>query len=131
MNTARDISRVRLTVACGELAVPLAGRLVMSIGAETDLGVDRVSEAAMLAETITGLCSEMGAESCVELTVRSAPRLLELRVGQLGVGGARRLLEAGAAGGLNHAIDALASSTVVRQGRDGSDVLVVTVGDLP
>ncbi|MCW2999280.1 MAG: hypothetical protein JWN65_2829 [Solirubrobacterales bacterium] len=129
--STQSIARARLTVSCGPLARPLASRLVMSVGAETDLPVDRVSEAAMIAETVVELCGEVAPDGFVELTVRADERLLELRAGPLQPGGGQRLLGSDAGNGSGGVLRALATQAVVRQGRDGVEVLVLTVGEHP
>jgi hypothetical protein len=131
MMSTQSIARARLTVRCGPLARPLASRLIMSIGAETDLPVDRVSEAAMIAESIVELCGDVTRDGVVELTVRADERLLELRAGPLAPGGGRRLLVADAGRTSGGIVRALATQTAIRQGRDGAEVLVLTVGEHP
>jgi hypothetical protein len=129
--STQNISRARLTVGCGPLARPLACRLVMSIGAETDLPVDRVTEAAMIAEAIVGLFGDVAENGSVELTVRADARLLELRAGPLRPGGGQWLLAADARSSSGGVVRALATQTSIRQGRDGDESLVLTVGDHP
>ncbi len=126
-----SISRARLTVGCGPLARALAGRLLMSIGAETDLGLDRVQEAALVAQTIVALCEDVSTDGTVELAVRADGDGLELRVGPLAAGGGARLLAADTLGGAGGVMSGLASTVAVRQGRAGSEVLVLTVQGHP
>jgi serine/threonine-protein kinase RsbW len=127
VNPPDSIARARLTVGCGPMARPLAGRLLMSIGAETDLPLDRVQEAALVAETIVELCKDASADGTIELAVRADGGRIELRVGPLAPGGAQKLLGADALGGAGGVMRALASKTAVRQGRAGTEILVFTV----
>ncbi|MCW2959034.1 MAG: hypothetical protein JWP18_1837 [Solirubrobacterales bacterium] len=131
MSTIDSISRARLTVGCGPLARELAGRLLMSMGAETTLPLDRVQEAALVAETIVELCDGASVDGSLELAVRADRDRLELRVGPLVPGGARRLLSADADGHVGGMMRALASQTVVRQGRAGAELLVLTISAYP
>lgn len=122
-----SIARARLTVGCGPLARALAGRLLMSLGAETDLPLDRVQEAAILAETIVDGCRGLTPDETVELAVRADAGRLELRAGPFAPGGAQRLLAADGRTVVGGVLRRLASGTTVRQGRDGTETLVLTV----
>jgi len=122
-----SIVRARLTVGRGPLARALAGRLVMSIGAETGLPIDRLGEAALIAERIADLCSDGHAGGCFELTVRAEDHLIELRAGPLGPGDGQRLLSADAHGSSGPVMAALATHATIRRGRDGDETLVLTV----
>lgn len=122
------LERAHLSVTCGPLARALAARFVAALGAETRLPIDRVEEACLVAEALADRCAELTPDGELDLTVTVLPDRLELRVGPLLAGAARRLLgaDAGLPGG--GAIRGLASSVETRRTRDGRETLWVVVG---
>lgn len=122
------LERAHLSVTCGPLARALAARFVAALSAETQLPIDRVEEACLVAEALADRCAEITPDGELDLTVTVLPDRLELRVGPLRAGAAGRLLgtDAGQPGG--GAIRGLASSVETRRGRDGRETLRVVVG---
>lgn len=125
--TQTSLERARLVVTCGELARALAGRFVHALGAETELSVDRVDEARMIAEAAADRCGELAPDGDLELAVAVAEHQLELRIGPLTPGGAERLLAGDAAGPGGGAIRRLANTVETRRSRSGDEVLVLTL----
>lgn len=123
------VERSRLVVSCGDLARALAGRFVAALGAETELGLDRVEEAVLVAEAAADRCGELTPSGDLEIAVSVHERRLELRVGPLEPGAARRLLAADAARPGGGAIRRLASSVETRRLRSDAELLVVVVGE--
>jgi hypothetical protein len=126
-----SLERARLSVRCGPLARTLAGRFVAALGAETELPLDRVEEAYLLAEAVADRCGELTPDGELELSVAVHGDRLELRVGPLERGAAHRLLssDAGRRGG--GAIRGLASTVETRPLRGDREMLVVLVAAHP
>lgn len=122
------LERARLSVTCGPLARALAARFVAALSAETQLPIDRVEEACLVAEALADRCSEITPDGELALTVTVLPDCLELRVGPLCTGAAGRLLGTDAEQPGGGAIRGLASSVETRRGRDGRETLRVVVG---
>lgn len=123
-----SLERARLTVSCGDFARALAGRFVAALAAETDLPLDRLDEAVLVAEAVADRCGELTPDGELELAVAVHADRLELRVGPLEPGAANQMLgadvERGSHGGV---IRGLSSSVEVRRSRNGHESLVITV----
>lgn len=127
MSPPANIARARLRLPPGPLAPPLAHRFVMALGAQTELPVDRVQEAAMAAEAIVRLRSDQGSAHPLELTVRAEGDRLHLRFDGLGPDGASRVLAADASASPAGVVRTLASELDVRPSGQGDRALVLVV----
>jgi hypothetical protein len=125
------LERARLSVSCGPLARALAVRFVAALSAETRLPLDRVEEACLVVEALADRCGEVTPDGELELTVAVLAERLELRIGPLVPGAARRMLGADAALAGGGAIRGLASSVDTQALRGGREVLRVLVGVEP
>lgn len=125
--TDGSLERARLSVACGAIARPVAGRFVAGLAAETGLSLDRVDEAILLAETLADRCSEISADGRVELSVALHEDGLEIRVGPFPHGRGSEVLRRDAAQPEGGAIRGLATAADVRRGRT-SETLRILVG---
>lgn len=122
-----SLERARLTVSCGPLGRALAGRFVAALGAETELPIDRVQEACLVAEAVADRCGELTPGGELELAVAVHEDRLELRVGPLVRGAALRMLRSDVEQG-SGAIRGLATTVETRTLRSGDEVLRVVVG---
>jgi serine/threonine-protein kinase RsbW len=122
------LERARLTVSCGGFARTLAGRFVAALAAETDLPLDRLDEAVLVAEAVADRCGELTPDGELELAVAVHSDRLELRVGPFEPGAVKRLLGADAEqtehGGV---IRGLASVVEIRRLRNGEEALHIAV----
>lgn len=126
--TTATLERARLTVSCGDFARALSGRFVAALAAETDLPLDRLDEAVLVAEAVADRCGEITPDGELELAVAVHPDRLELRVGPLEPGAANQMLGADAERGSHGGVIRGLSSTVeVRQLRSGLEALQITV----
>lgn len=121
------LERARLTVSCGDFARSLSGRFVAALAAETDLPLDRLDEAVLVAEAVADRCGEITPEGELELAVAVHADRLELRVGPLEPGAAKRMLGTDAEGSHGGVIRGLSSSVEIRQLRNGLEALNITV----
>jgi anti-sigma regulatory factor (Ser/Thr protein kinase) len=101
-------SSMRASIAPTELARTVLPRLLSTLAARASFSTDRISDTQLVADALAAHVPRSLAPSRLSLTVGVAPRTLELRVGPLDAGAARKLLDASAVDGLGAVIEKLA-----------------------
>lgn len=129
--------RTRVTVAAGPLVRPVLARVIGIHGARANLSVDRLGDSLLIADAVAARAGEVCVDGRVQLTVQSEPTRMEIRIGPLGPGGGRRLLDETALPAVGRVVERLADDVQIRPGAAGHEILVLrvaahaTVADLP
>lgn len=121
------LDRTRVTVAAGPLVGPVLARVVGIHAARADLGVDRLEDAVLVADAIAASGPDLSPDGRLPVAVQSTPGRLELRVGPLEPGGARKVLEGATLPEVGPVVERLATSVRIREGTGGGEHLVVRV----
>lgn len=121
-----EIDRTRVTVTPGPLAGAVLSRVVGISASRADLPVDRLDEALILADVIAAHAPGQVADGRIELSCRTSPGCLEMRLGPLRPGGGTRLLDASATPGAANVILRFATEARV-VAREDSELLVIRV----
>jgi len=118
---------VALDLARGPLGVAVARRVVSAVCAQAGLGVDRLTDAAILAETLAeaGTQQDGGRLRIALLATRGA---VTVEVGPLPEGGAGRLRAESEVPGVGSVLERLADTLDIRATQDG-DVVVLGFGE--
>ncbi|CAB4868637.1 unannotated protein [freshwater metagenome] len=119
-----DEQRITLTVRRGPLAGPVLTRLVAMAGSRSELPVDRLDDALLIAEALTSDGAAFGPDGRLSVEACSRDGVLELRVGPLAAGDANRLLDAGNLPGAGAVIARLATGALAEPSGDAQRVLV-------
>ncbi len=125
-----EFAGAEITVGSAELLEPVLARLVGALAARRDLSVDRVSDAVLVTDAISGAAPGRFVDGCVRLGLDESEDGLELRLGPMKRGAAseiRRELEVPELGG---SLEALADGLAV-EGSDDGDYLIVRFGSVP
>lgn len=120
--------RTRLTVAVGPLVGPVLARVVGMHAARAELPLDRLNDAVLVADAIAARAPAFAVGDRLPVSVRSDTGRIELRVGPLRSGGARRVLEGAALPEVGSVIERLTDAVQIHPAAGGDEYLVLTVG---
>ena len=123
---AGTADQARVTVVAGPLAGPVLARVVGIGASRADLPVDRLDDALLLADVIAASAPALMRDGRVVMSSRSLGGRLELSVGPLRPGGARKLLDGASGHASESLIDRLASETRIVGLGDG-ELLVIDI----
>lgn len=122
-------SEAVLSVGTGPLAGPMLGRVVAMLLARAGCPIDRLDDALMVCDALAAHAPGHSKAGRVRFTVTSDPDSLELRVGSLYEGGARRLLEESALPGIGQVIEPIVDELRIESSvEDGKEELVLAIG---
>lgn len=121
--------RTRLTVAVGPLVGPVLARVVGMHASRSDLPLDRLNDAVLVADAIAARAPAFAVDDRLPMSVRSEPGRVELRVGPIRAGGAQRLLEGAALPEVGSVIERLTDDVQVRAGAGGDEYLLLRIGE--
>jgi hypothetical protein len=114
--------RVEAELADEALAGAVLGRVVGILGARVALPIDKLSDALLVSDAVSA--ATRGSTAVIQIEAGVEPKRLELRVGPLEPGGAKRLIgsiEAPlGAGALSRLVDELGTA-----GDDGAEYLIL------
>lgn len=83
----------RITLPSGELLAPILSRVVAIFATRADFSVDQLSDAILLSDAISAGGPDRFPDGAAKLIVSEQDGSFEIRVGPLGEGGGRRLLD--------------------------------------
>jgi hypothetical protein len=126
---------VLLRVASGPLAGPLLTRVVAMMLARAQCPVDRLDDAMLICDALGAHAPEHAADGHVEFRMLTQPGRLQLRVGALAPGGARRLADDTALPGVGDVLEPIADAVRVEpydagegEGEGEGEELVLEIG---
>jgi serine/threonine-protein kinase RsbW len=104
---ARLASTVEMTLAPSTLAQAVLPRVLSALAARAYFSTDRISDVQLVADTLVAHAGDSISGSHLGVAVNLAPRDLELEIGPLRAGSARRLIDSAAADGFGAVIERL------------------------
>jgi len=110
---ADDGSGLSITVAPAALSAPLAGRVLVALGARAGFSIDRLSDLQLLADALGATLERSLDGTAVTLAAAGGRRRLELHVGPLRGGAAEAVLARAAVAGVGPVIERLVDSVAV------------------
>jgi serine/threonine-protein kinase RsbW len=117
-----------LAVAPSALARRVLPRVMCVLAARAHFTTDRISDTELVADALVAKAAEESANAHLSMSIRVEPRSLELRVGPLQDGHARRLVASTSISGVGSAVEKLVSEHSVSSGDDG-EVLALRLRD--
>jgi hypothetical protein len=96
-----------MTLAPSTLAQAVLPRVLSALAARAYFSTDRISDVQLVADTLVAHAGDSISGSHLGVAVNLAPRDLELEIGPLRVGSARRLIDSAAADGFGAVIERL------------------------
>jgi serine/threonine-protein kinase RsbW len=118
-------SPVALRVANGPLAAPVLSRVVQMILARAACPLDRFDDALILCDAISAHAPAYSRDGHISFTLTSDARTIELRVAELGAGGASGLLEDAQLPDVGNVIERFSDARRIELAEDGSGEALV------
>jgi serine/threonine-protein kinase RsbW len=112
-----------------ELVGPILGRALGALAARHEITVDRLADAMLLSDAISAGAPQAFKDGPVRLSIADGNEGVELRVGPMESGGAKRLRESLELPQLGGSLETLADELRVEQDDEG-DFLVVGIASL-
>jgi hypothetical protein len=106
-------------VRSGPLVAPVLGRVVGMLAARAKCPIDRLDDAMLLTDAVAAHAPGYTRDGRVEVTVVTDEDGLELRVGSLDAGNARRLLDDGELPGVGNVFERIADEIRPASAEDG------------
>lgn len=125
---AGRLDRTRVTIAVGPLLAPVLARLVGIHAARAGLTVDRLNDAVLITDAVAGCAAEATGAGHLPLSIQSSPGRIEMRLGPLRSGTARRLIDGTSLPDTGSLMHLLADEVHIRAGAGGDQVLVLRIG---
>jgi anti-sigma regulatory factor (Ser/Thr protein kinase) len=120
--------QVVFAVAAGPLLAPTLGRLMAMLAARSDFSLEAVSDVQLVSDAVAAHAPEAIVGRHVHVGIDAEDRRLLLRVGPLERGGARKMIEASALGGMEPLLEQLPQGTAVEDAPDG-EILTLALAD--
>jgi serine/threonine-protein kinase RsbW len=114
----------RISLPGGELLAPILSRVVSMFATRADFSVDELSDAVLLSDAISAGDRDRFPGGTARLTVSEQSGAFELRVGPLGEGGGRRLLDGMRIPSLGVTLETLADEVRVEPDDEGEVVAI-------
>jgi hypothetical protein len=118
-------SPVALRVTNGPLAAPVLSRVVQMILARASCPLDRLDDALILCDAISAHAPAYSRDGHISFTLISDARAIELRVAELGAGGASGLLEDARLPDVGNVIERFSDARHIELAEDGSGEALV------
>ncbi len=117
-----------VSVAAGALAAPVLGRVNAMMAARASFSVDRLADVVLISDAIAAHAPALIVGRHIHVSIDTAQRAVDLRVGPLEPGGGDRLVTASALGGMPAVLDQLADDVTVATG-NGTEELRLSLTD--
>ena len=127
-DSATGTNSAVLRVRTGPLAGPLLRRVVAMMLARAHCPVDRLDDAMLICDALGVHAGAHAADGRIEFAVRTRENGMELRVGALAQGGARRLAKDTSLPGIGELLTPIADEVRVEPSPLGADELVLELG---
>ena len=119
---------VMLRVANGPLAAPVLARVVSMVLARAACPLDRLDDALILCDAISAHAHTYSRDGHISFTLTPETNAIELRVAELGPGGASALIEDSGLPDVGNVIERFSDSRRVEPAQDGAgEELVLTL----
>jgi len=125
---ADSLDRTRLTIRQGPLVGPVLARVVGIHAARAPLPMDRLQDALLIADAIAARAPAYATSERLPVSLRAGDGRLEMRVGPLREGGAKRVLDGAEVAGAVNVVERLSDAVSVRPGSSGVEYLVIVLG---
>jgi serine/threonine-protein kinase RsbW len=122
--------RTKLAIDRPELLGPVLARIVGALAARRDLSVERVSDAVLVTDAIAAAAPPHFADGRVRLDLGDREAGIELRLGPMEAGGAKRIREELEVPDVGGSLEALADEMTV-EGAEGGEYLVIRFAARP
>jgi serine/threonine-protein kinase RsbW len=109
----------KINLPAGELLAPILARVISMFATRADFSVDELSDAVLLSDALSAGDRDRVPDGTARIAVTEESDSFELRVGPLGVGGGRRLLDGMRIPSLDASLEALADEVRVDPVEDG------------
>ena len=117
----------RITVPAGELLGPVLSRVISMFAARADLSVDELSDAVLLSDAISAQGPDGFAEGNARIAVSEQDSAFRVRVGPLGEGGGKQLLDGLRIPGLDATLEMVADEVQV-EATEAGEMLLLRIG---
>jgi hypothetical protein len=108
----------------GPLVAPVLGRVVGMLAARAQCPIDRLDDAMLLTDAVAAHAARYVSDEHVVVTVATDDDGLELRVGELGPGNARRMVDDGDLPGVGNVFERIADEIRPAPGADGDELVL-------
>lgn len=124
-DTAPPVRAVALTLAPGEHAAAVLGRVVSLVAARADFSIDRLSDAQIVSDAIAGAAGAHALDGggAVRVAIDEHERGFDLVIGPLASGGGQQLVRDTELPGLGCLLERLADELAVEPVADGGECL--------
>ncbi len=123
---ARPPGELVMSVAAGQLAAPVLGRVIAMLAARADFSLEGISEAQLVTDSLAASVPGVLVGSRIQLGIDSPPEELVVRVGPLQQSGAGRIIDASALGELPPVLERLSKEHRIESSDDG-ELLCLTL----
>lgn len=117
-------ARTEVVVDRPELLAPVLSRVVAALAARRDLSIDRVSDAVLVTDAIAGAAPARFADGRVRLGLDERQRGIDLRLGPMEAGAARRIRGELKVPDVGGSLEALADELTVEESGDGEYLVI-------
>jgi hypothetical protein len=111
-------------VRSGPLVAPVLGRIVGMLAARAQCPIDRLDDAMLLTDAVAAHAARYVSDEHVVVTVATDDDGLELRVGELGPGNARRMVDDGDLPGVGNVFERIADEIRPAPGAEGDELVL-------
>jgi hypothetical protein len=121
---------MRIDIDTGDALAPVLSRVISMFATRADFSVDRLSDAVLLSDALSAGAQTNFADGSVRIIVTEDSGSFDVRIGPLGPGGGRRLLDGLRIPELDASLETLAQEIGVEEGDEG-EYLVLRIAREP
>lgn len=119
-----SLEETRIKIPAGDLLAPVFSRVISMFATRADLSVDELSDAVLLSDAIAAQGPDGFPEGSARIAVAEQGNAFVVKVGPLGDGGGRRLLDGLRIPGLDASLETIADEIKVEQAAEGETLLL-------